>query len=341
MIQIFLSFLWALLVALFAVPTIIRVAYSKKILDIPNYRKVHEDLIPRLGGVAIFTGFMTAIHIFGKIDMAVQQLLAGTLVIFFVGVKDDIIEVSVFKKFFVQVLACGIVMFIADVRITSFQGIFNIYELSIGYSYAFTFLVILCITNSVNLIDGLDGLAGTIVFISSILFGIFFYPEYPQYTFVGFALAGGVLGFLRYNMFSAKIFMGDTGSLVCGFVLAVLAIEFIELNLIESAPLVAISIIFVPLFDTLRVFAIRIFNGNSPFSPDKNHIHHYLLGLNLSHQQVVLVLAALQMMVFVVTYSYNEIGNIKLLIFQLAVSILVSIALEITLKKKHVQPKAH
>ena len=128
--------------ALFAVPTIIRVAYSKKILDIPNYRKVHEDLIPRLGGVAIFTGFMTAVTIFGKMDHGVQQLLAGTLVIFFVGVKDDIIDVSVFKKFFVQVLACGIIMFIADIRITSFQGIFNVTELSIGYSYAFTFLVV-------------------------------------------------------------------------------------------------------------------------------------------------------------------------------------------------------
>ncbi|MEQ8711891.1 MAG: MraY family glycosyltransferase, partial [Cyclobacteriaceae bacterium] len=158
MLQIALAFIWSLLVALFAVPTIIRVAYSKKILDIPNYRKVHEDLIPRLGGVAIFTGFMTAVTIFGRMENGVQQLLAGTLVIFFVGVKDDIIDVSVFKKFFVQVLACGIIMFIADIRITSFQGIFNVDELSIGYSYAFTFLVVLCITNSVNLIDGLDGL---------------------------------------------------------------------------------------------------------------------------------------------------------------------------------------
>lgn len=322
-------------------PTIIRVAYSKKILDIPNYRKVHEDLIPRLGGVAIFTGFMTAVHIFGKVDMAVQQLLAGTLVIFFVGVKDDIIEVSVFKKFFVQVLACGIVMFIADVRITSFQGIFNIEQLDSGYSYAFTFLVILCITNSVNLIDGLDGLAGTIVFISSILFGVFFYPEFPQYTFVGFALAGGILGFLRYNIVSAKIFMGDTGSLVCGFILSVLAIEFIELDITESAPVVAISIIFVPLFDTLRVFAIRIFNGNSPFSPDKNHIHHYLLGFNLSHQQIVLILSTLHLSVFAMTYYLSHWGNIRVLMLQLGLGVLVSVILEIGHRKKHVEAKVH
>ncbi len=340
MLQIALAFIWSLLVALFAVPTIIRVAYSKKILDIPNYRKVHEDLIPRLGGVAIFTGFMTAVTIFGRMENGVQQLLAGTLVIFFVGVKDDIIDVSVFKKFFVQVLACGIIMFIADIRITSFQGIFNVDELSIGYSYAFTFLVVLCITNSVNLIDGLDGLAGSIVLIASIVFGVYFFPVLPAYTFVAFSLAGGVLGFLRYNMVGAKIFMGDTGSLVCGFILSVLAIQFIEHHVMPTAPSMAVAILFIPLFDTIRVFAIRIYNGNSPFSADRNHVHHNLLRRDMSHLKVVITLSLVNVIVIALAISLSGFGDTFLLGVLAGLSLVLSIALELGGKKERVEIKA-
>lgn len=340
MLQIALAFIWSLLVALFAVPTIIRVAYSKKILDIPNYRKVHEDLIPRLGGVAIFTGFMTAVTIFGQMENGVQQLLAGTLVIFFVGVKDDIIDVSVFKKFFVQVLACGIIMFIADIRITSFQGVFNVDELSIGYSYAFTFLVVLCITNSVNLIDGLDGLAGSIVLIASFVFGIYFFPVLPAYSFVAFSLAGGVLGFLRYNMVGAKIFMGDTGSLVCGFILSVLAIQFIEYHVMPTAPSMAVAILFIPLFDTIRVFAIRIYNGNSPFSADRKHIHHNLLRRGMSHLKVVITLTLVNVIVVVIAISLADFGDTFLLGVLAGLSLFFSIALELGGKKERVEIKA-
>lgn len=339
MLQIALAFIWSLLVALFAVPTIIRVAYSKKILDIPNYRKVHEDLIPRLGGVAIFTGFMTAVTIFGSMENGIQQLLAGTLVIFFVGVKDDIIDVSVFKKFFVQVLACGIIMFIADIRVTNFQGVFNVYELSIGYSYAFTFLVVLCITNSVNLIDGLDGLAGSIVLIASIVFGIYFFPVLPGYTFVAFSLAGGVLGFLRYNLIGAKIFMGDTGSLVCGFILSVLAIEFIENTIIPTAPAMSVAILFIPLFDTIRVFAIRIYNGNSPFSPDQKHIHHILLLLGMSHIKVVLTLSITSVAIILLSVNLTSLGNTWILIILAILCLVFSLALELLIRKDRVGVK--
>ncbi|MEM9053277.1 MAG: MraY family glycosyltransferase, partial [Bacteroidota bacterium] len=318
-------------------PTIIRVAYSKKILDIPNYRKVHEDLIPRLGGVAIFTGFMTAVTIFGQMDHGVQQLLAGTLVIFFVGVKDDIIDVSVFKKFFVQVLACGIIMFIADIRITSFQGVFGVEQLSMGYSYAFTFLVVLCITNSINLIDGLDGLAGCIVLISVIIFGIYFYPILPAYSFVAFSLAGGVLGFLRYNMLNAKIFMGDTGSLVCGFILSILAIQFIEYSIVPTAPSLAVAILFVPLFDTIRVFAIRIYHGNSPFSADRKHIHHCLLRWGMSHLKVVMSLSAMHFLVIVIAFNLSKYGNMVVLMALGALSIVTSLILEFRSKKSPIE----
>jgi UDP-GlcNAc:undecaprenyl-phosphate GlcNAc-1-phosphate transferase len=334
--QIILTFIWSLLIALFAIPTIISVAYSKKILDIPNYRKVHEDLVPRLGGVAIFSGFMTAVNIFGILDHGVQQLLAGTLVLFFVGVKDDIMEVSVFKKFFAQVLACGIVMFVADIRITSFQGLFGIEELSIGYSYAFTFLVILCVTNSINLIDGLDGLSGTLILIASVFFGLHFYSVQIEYSYVAFALAGGTLGFLRYNLINAKIFMGDTGSLVCGFTLAVLAIKFIELRVTTAAPAFAVAALFIPLFDTIRVFVIRIFNGKSPFSADRNHIHHYLIRSGLSHIHILIVLCTIQLTVICLVYFLESQGNTFLILFLGFIVLLLSVLLELLGRRKNV-----
>lgn len=335
MIESLLIFFWSFLVAIFSIPTIINVAHSKRILDTPNHRKVHVTEKPRLGGLAIFAGFMTAITIFGDLGNGIQQLLAGSLIIFFVGVKDDITDVSVFKKFFVQVLASGIVLFIADIRISSFQGLFGIYELDLGVSYAFSFLVILCITNAVNLIDGLDGLAGTILIIVCLSFGVYFYLlEDMPFAYIAFALAGSIVGFLRYNLIDARVFMGDTGSLVSGFVIAVLAVHFIEMNRVPSAPSIAVAILFIPIFDTLRVFAMRVFNGISPFRPDRNHAHHNLHDLGMSHLQVVVVLSVLNIIIIFCTIKWAHFGNTNLLISLGVLSIILSLALEFLTKKR-------
>lgn len=322
---------WAFLIAIFAVPSIIRVAHLKNILDRPNLRTVHEELTPRLGGLAMFAGFMSALTIFAELNNGVQQLLAGCIILFFIGLKDDLISISALKKFAVQILATGIVMFMADIRVTSFQGIFGVGELDIGISYGFTFLVIIGITNAINLIDGLDGLAGTIVLIIAGTFGIYFYlyggAAYGNYAAVAFCLIGGILGFLRYNFHKATIFMGDTGSLLCGFIVSVLAIAFIEMRTVPAAPSVALGILFIPLFDTLRVSVIRILKGNSPFIPDKNHIHHRLLGMGLSQVSTVLVLAAMNVLVIVYVVSFAEWGNLNMLLSLLAFSLMLSIFL--------------
>ncbi len=233
-IQLGLSAGWAFLVALFAVPSIIQIAHLKNMLDTPNGRTVHSSLTPRLGGVAVFAGFMSALTIFAPLQNGVKELLAGCIILFFVGLKDDLVGMSVFKKFVGQLLATGIVMIMADVRITSFQGILGVYLLPVGVSYAFTLAAIVGITNAINLIDGLDGLAGTIVTIIMGTFGFYFYKyggeSFSNYAFVAVCLIGGMMGFLRYNFHRAPIFMGDTGSLVCGFIVSVLAIQFIELG---------------------------------------------------------------------------------------------------------------
>jgi UDP-GlcNAc:undecaprenyl-phosphate/decaprenyl-phosphate GlcNAc-1-phosphate transferase len=333
-IHYLLAFGWSFFIAIFAVPSIIYVAHLKNILDQPNRRKMHESLIPRLGGLAIFAGFMSALTIFADLANGVQQLLAGCIILFFIGLKDDLVSISAFKKFGVQLLATGIVMFIAEIRITSFQGIFMIHELPEGISYAFTFFVIIGITNAINLIDGLDGLAGTVVTIITLTFGIYFFlyggAAYGNYAVVAICLIGGVLGFLRYNFHKATIFMGDTGSLVCGFIISILAIQFVEMRAVPAAPSLAVGILFLPLFDTIRVFLIRIFNGKSPFSPDKNHIHHCFIGLGLSQISTVALLAFINLLVISFVITFGEYGNQMLITSVLLFSLCLGALLAFT-----------
>ena len=328
-LSLLIAFVWALIVSLFTVPSVIHISHTKKLLDEPNHRTIHEMLTPRLGGLAIFAGFMSAVTIFGKFGDGVQQLLAGCIVMFFIGIKDDIISVSAFKKFFVQIIATFIVMFMGGIRITSLQGFLGVNELELGISYAFTFLVIVGITNAINLIDGLDGLAGTIILVISLCFGAFFYFYSIEYAFVAFCLAGGILGFLRYNVYKAKIFMGDTGSLVSGFVIAVLSVRFMELQAVAAAPATAVAILFVPVFDTLRVFAMRIGNGRSPFSPDKNHLHHRFLSLGLPQIMVVTLMLMINLGIIIITIRFAAWGNTVLLLTQVGVAVCISILLEV------------
>ncbi|UYZ58636.1 MraY family glycosyltransferase [Hymenobacter latericus] len=332
-----LAFLWAFLVALFAVPSVIYIAHLKNMLDLPNKRTVHALLTPRLGGVAIFAGFMSALTIFADLGNGIQQLLAGCIVLFFVGLKDDLVSISPAKKLVGQLLATGIVMFMADIRITSFQGIFGIHELPDGVSYAFTFLAIAGITNAINLIDGLDGLAGSIVIIIVSTFGYYFYQyggsAFGNYVFVSVCVIGGMLGFLRYNFHKATIFMGDTGSLLCGFIVSVLTIQFIQMGLHTSQPFdaanpaVAAGILFVPLFDTLRVFTVRVLNGTSPFTPDKNHIHHRILAMGFQQISTVLLLALLNLVVILFVINFGYLGNTLLIVGLVAFSLLLSVFL--------------
>lgn len=293
-----LTFFWAFFVALFAIPSIIQVAHKKQLLDIPSNRRLHITDTPRLGGLAIYAGFISSLMLFGEINSSIQKLIASTIIIFFIGLKDDMVSVSAFKKFFVQILAASIIVFLGDIRITNFHGLFGIGQLPEGISYFFTLIVVLGITNAFNLIDGLDGLAGTLAVLACAIYGTMFLVlggvEYNPELLMCFCLAGAVLAFLRYNVYKAEIFMGDTGSLICGFIIAFFAIKIISINQetgIEntSMPMLAMAPIVLPVADTLRVFAIRLFNGCSPFSPDNNHLHHRLSIMGIKPLVIVLL----------------------------------------------------
>lgn len=326
MVNTMLCFLWAFLIAIFAIPSIINVAHVKQLLDEPNFRTIHRSLTPRLGGIALFAGIVSAVTIFGHVTKEIQQILAGCIVLFFIGIKDDLVTVSSFKKFFVQVLATGIVVFIGNLRITSFHGLINLHTLPDGVSYAFTFLVIIGITNAINLIDGLDGLAGTLCLFASTTFGLYMYchgtSDASAFNQLAFCLAGSLVGFLRYNFRNAIIFMGDTGSLVCGFLIAVFAVKFIELQPTANAPIVAISILIVPVLDTIKVFFIRTINGKSPFSPDQNHIHHHLKKIGIPNSFIVLLLLTFSVLMYVIALLTSNLQINIALAIQIAIGMI-------------------
>jgi UDP-GlcNAc:undecaprenyl-phosphate/decaprenyl-phosphate GlcNAc-1-phosphate transferase len=326
-------------VSLLSVPSIISVAHTKQLLNQPNHRTIHLVQTPTLGGIAIFAGFASSLSIFGVFSGGIQHLFAGCLIMFLMGVKDDIVDISALKKLLIQVLPALLVVVIGNIRLTSLYGIFNIYEIPLVISYFISIFIIVGVTNAVNLIDGLDGLAGTIVSIISSVFGVLFFIEGDPFAFVAFALAGGTLGFLKYNFYRAKIFMGDSGSLLSGFIIAVMAIRFVEIKSVTNAPALAIGVLIIPIFDTIKVFTFRILKGKSPFDPDKNHIHHKLLELGLPQIAVVVVLASLNLFITAFMMINEKYGSSTLLFFTAIFLLIFGGLLDLKLVKHKVNVK--
>lgn len=332
-----LAFFWAFFVSVFAIPSIIKAAHTKMLLDEPNGRALHLNSTPRLGGLAIFAGFISSLTLFGQIDKGIRELMAGAIIIFFIGLKDDIVSVSAFKKVFVQILAAGIVIFSGDIYLSDFYGVLGIYEISAGWGYLFTFICIIGLTNAINLIDGLDGLAGSIVVIAGSFLGAGFLiwgVGGRTYSVVAFALVGAVLGFLKFNLRDATIFMGDTGSLVSGFIISVMAICFIEARPLPYAPVFVIAVLFVPIVDTSRVIVLRLLNGKSPFLADKNHLHHRLIGLGFSQPAVLMAMIGgnLGSVALVVRFSY--LSNNELLSLLLGYALFIITIVEFFYKRR-------
>jgi UDP-GlcNAc:undecaprenyl-phosphate GlcNAc-1-phosphate transferase len=286
-----LCFITAFVITLITIPPIIHLIKKYKLYDMPGARKEHAAPIPTMGGIAIITGMMTALFCWFPFTNAVAVIafFLSIAVLFAMGIMDDLKDLSAKYKFIVQ--AClAILIALSGIRINSFDGLFGIYELPVTAQYTLTFLAIVGITNAFNLIDGIDGLAGGLGFMSLVTLGLFLTMSGDNNTaLIAFALAGGILAFMYFNLNPARIFMGDTGSLVLGFVVAVLCIRLIQVNalvpnpVLPNAPVFVLGIVLIPVFDTLRVFATRIWKGNSPFVADKTHIHHLLTNQGFSH----------------------------------------------------------
>lgn len=336
MIEIAFASIVAFAITFLAIPAIIKVADIKHLYDQPDERKVHKNTIPRIGGVAIFGGTLFAIACFtvGFNNHTIQYIIAALLIVFFIGLKDDLVTLTPVKKFAGQFLAALIITCIADIRITSLCGLFGIYALPYWASILFSLVTIIGITNSFNLIDGIDGLAGGIGAIAAFTFGFWFYnyKELAMCT-ASFALFGSLLGFLVYNFSPAKIFMGDTGSLFTGILISILTIYFIQLSFyatpysfpFRSSPAMAISILIIPLFDTIRIFIWRLSKKRSPFQPDRNHMHHILLDIGCTHRQAALILYATNIFFVVMAVSLRNISSLVLLLVIILMAIFLSI----------------
>jgi UDP-GlcNAc:undecaprenyl-phosphate/decaprenyl-phosphate GlcNAc-1-phosphate transferase len=254
-----------------------------------------------------------------------------------IGMMDDLKNLPARYKFAIQIAVALLIAF-SGVRITSFNGLFGITELSVSAQYIFTVLAITGITNAFNLIDGIDGLAGGLGFMCLIILGIFLtLSGDSNIAIIAFALGGGLLGFLYYNFNPAKIFMGDTGSLVLGFVIAVLCIRLIQLNIgvkhpvLPHSPVFALSVVAIPVFDTLRVFALRIWSGRSPFSPDKNHIHHLLTNNGWGHSFASKLLCGVHAVVLIIGYFLKglpQIGGLLILFLIMFLTIIAFLKLQ-------------
>ncbi len=346
MYAIILGFITAFTLTYTIIPAIIRVARERRIYDRPNERSSHLEPTPSLGGIGIFAGTICAIVLWTPLETfgVLQYILAAFVLIFLIGVMDDLLPLSPTKKFSGQLLVAIILAYKANVSITSFYGLFGIYELPELTSFALSIVVIIAIINSFNLIDGIDGLAGSIGLLACISWGAWFLAvDSAGLAVVAFSLSGAITAFMKYNFSPAKIFMGDTGSMLIGTVCAILAISFIEMNhhiqtppdyIFQAAPAIAVGILILPLYDTVRVFVQRVVRGRSPFSPDKTHIHHLLLDLGMSHMKATFVLLAVNMFFIIGVVVFNSFGTAMLLSIELVLMFLFTYFLQRILQKR-------
>ncbi len=354
MYAIILGFLTAFTLTYFAIPSIISVSKEKHLFDEPNDRSSHHVKTPSLGGIAIFAGMIFSIVLWTPFKQfgSLQYILCAFLIIFLIGAKDDISPMSPFRKMVGQILAASILVFKSEIAFTSLYGFLGFHhQLGSAFYILLSIFTILVIINSFNLIDGINGLAGSIgALIAGTLGCWFFLVDRIEFAIVAFAMVGALIAFLKYNYTPAKIFMGDTGSLLIGLVCAILVIKFIDLNYrmpdgerfkFYAAPAVAFGIMILPLFDTLRVFITRILRGQSPFHPDRRHIHHLLIDYGLTHMQATTILVLVNIFFIAFVFTLHQKMELHLLLFSvLGMSTVMTLWLHLTVMRKKFQKSA-
>lgn len=312
-------FLLSFSVAYFALPSVIYVVKQKNLMDKPNERSSHKEKTPTLGGISFFVSIVFTLMVFRPfdIDQVGINILSGVGVLFFVGLKDDLVGVKPSTKIIGQIIATLMLFFSTDLKITTLDGFLNIIDIPYWTSVFISCAIVMAIVNSYNLIDGINGSASMVGMVIFSGFAYVFYDAEMYYYFLLSILCiGFLLAFLRYNLSNKKrVFMGDTGSMIVGFILAVLAIKFFALDTtsLESAIInpvnkvwVLLSIIFIPFFDTTRVFTTRIIRHGKPFKADRSHIHHVFIDyLKLSHAKASILLASINLSVFIVILCLN------------------------------------
>ena len=334
-----LLFIGAFLLTYLTIPKIIGVVEYKRLMDNPNQRSSHSSRTPTLGGISFF--YVLVFALFFIKDRAIFEetlyIIPGLTILFIVGLKDDLVVLSPGSKLIAQALAIVFVLVNPSFTIESLNGFLNIYDIPYYLYLGIAGFLMITIINSYNLIDGIDGLASMVGIVIMMIYTTIFYMS-GEYFFalISITMNACLMAFFGFNISSnKKIFMGDTGSLIVGFIISILTLKFLALKpesyeglpfLLENAPLIAISILIIPLFDTARVFTIRIANKRGPFSPDRNHTHHVLIDYwGLSHKQASFIIGCFNL-IFVVLFIIlgSKARNLGMVIMLVGVVILLS-----------------
>lgn len=327
------GFLMSIVCGFIFIPIIIHFCLDKKLYDQPDYRKIHKNPIPRLGGISFVPSMLTVSvivlfimnHNNGKamhVSLWSLYFCISLFIIYFVGIIDDLIGLNATVKFSIEIIAAAI-MPLSGLYANNLYGLFGIHDIPFMIAAPLTILVMVFTCNAINLIDGIDGLAASLTIIALAGFFTCFLKEDMSYYYIMIiSLIGVLVSYLYYNMFGSiekkrKIFMGDSGSLSLGFILGFLAIKYCmntpDYPYASSRIMWSWTFLAVPCFDVVRVFFYRIIHGQSPFHPDKNHIHHKLMACGLSQHQALIVIVSLQLLLIVGNAVLSDTTSISLI----------------------------
>ncbi len=333
-------FITAFLAGYYLTPKIRGLMLTKNLTAEPDHRSSHEKPTPNLGGIAFYVILMLSFYFISPYDPSdiVISLIPGLTILFIVGLKDDLMILAPLTKLLAQLAAVTLFVFHYWRKIDSLNGFMGIEDLDPILGGAIAIFIMVAIINALNLIDGIDGLAATVSIIMFSAFGWFFYAIESQFLFLVCAvMIGALLAFLRFNLSSKqKIFMGDTGSMILGFIIGVMAVSFLSLDIealkrlpirAENLPIVIGAILIIPFFDTVRVFFIRIAKKKNPFKPDRSHIHHIIIDtFSISHRRASFVLGVSNFLIIIfISYLGVTTSNWVLLIFFVCLLILFSV----------------
>ncbi len=318
-------------------PLVVKIARKYNFVVSPNKRTSHNGSIPNIGGIDIFVSFLLTVFLFSFSRLpSTQFILFGFSIVLIVGFVDDLLDIKALYKLFGEIVGAFFLIVIADIRLSNLNGFLGIYELPLYLSYLISFFAFIVVVNAINLIDGIDGLASGLGSIYSLFFAIYFQlTHHVSLSTAGYALAGSLIVFFYYNVVSKrnKIFMGDSGSLLLGYMFYLFIILFCRINSLHdlpdkyymnAAPVVAFTVLTVPLFDTLRVMITRIKKGYSPFKADKNHVHHLILKLGFRHVQVTLILMGVSLFFIMIALMGRNLPGVILFLIVFALCVLMT-----------------
>lgn len=333
-------FAFSFILSYYLYPKIADILFFKKLADEPNERSSHTISVPNLGGVAFFICLFLSFYFIEGFDNdeLIMSIIPGLIILFVVGLKDDLVILSPLSKLSAQIASALFLVFHKSFSVQSLHGFLEIQHIPSVLSISIAVLVIVTIINAINLIDGIDGLAATISIIMFVLYGLLFCYVGRQFlALICAVMTGSLIAFLRFNLsHDKKIFMGDTGSMLLGFVIAFMTVRLFALDIeslnmlpfqVQNLPLVIAAVLIIPLFDTMRVFAVRIFKKKSPFAADRSHIHHLIVDYyKISHRRASFVIGFVNFMI-VLLFSYLAIKTTQWILIGIFIAVIIAASL--------------